>query len=209
MSVVRYDEATQILWIDAETAADARNLYLDQVQLLGSFGELRGIVYRNLDRIPHMIRNRDLIEAFIRPESTGPSLSELMQQADDPSFARVEIAIHCEKTGRVCFSWENAHALTLWKTDTQAGEDGSTAALRRIGEIMPCATPESLVGLWNTEFDGTSVHFFIACVDREYEIEDGLWVSPTDLRGWKLDRSMVAAFSNSPRLAKLIRRSPA
>jgi hypothetical protein len=205
--MIRFDETTRILWIAADTVDDAKTVYEDGRHQIVPITELRGIVLEGSDGIYRMIRNRDAVIEFIQPNTAG--LKEMMLFAEQSDPIRVEVAIYCRTTGCVCFAWKNTQSLTLWKTETQQGETPEIAANRLLAEIVPSPVSPVAGHLWTAEFDGEPTHFFMAYVEQEMEIDDGIWIKPSALSSFRLDRSMVAAFANSPSLAKLIRRSPA
>ena len=210
--MIRYDEPTKLLWIDAETVVDAQSLYVKHIDLLEVNG-IRALVLRGSNRVIHLINNPEEIAEFIAPiqapERASPTLSAMLEQEIDGESIHVELAILCEATEQICLSWKDSALLSLWKAEGEFGEADDKIALRLFEETIPNAIPASLSLLWATEFEGAKTHFYLACVDREHEVEDGLWLSPSLLNGWKLDRRLVAAFANSPRLSKLIRRNPA
>jgi hypothetical protein len=203
--VLRFDEATKILWIDAESIEEARRTY--HGAQLEPIRELRGIVIR-MGTLFRMIRSReDVIEFVTEPMPSLGAMMATAMDAEEPS--RVEIAIYCERTGCVCFAWKDGQSLTLWKTETQPGENETAAAFRLMGELIPAVSSDSMVSMWTSKFDGETVHFFITYVEQEYEIDQGIWIKPSALSSFRLDRTMSAAFINAPSLARLIRRSPA
>ena len=168
--------------------------------------DIRGIVIQS-DNVFRMIRNRDEMFSFIR--EPGPSLGKMIETAmEEVEPSKVEVAIYCEKTGCICFSWLNGKHLTLWKTETKPEETEAEAAFRLLGDLWPNPEVNSLTNMWTAEFDGETTHFFMTYVDHEYDIENGLWVKPGALSSFCLDRTTTAAFINAPSLVKLIRRGP-
>lgn len=210
--MIRYDPETKLIWIRANSMDEAKFVYAAHIEELPVHEGVRGIIRRGDDRVLYVIRNHAEINEFIglKPPEILPRLTEMFERNLEQNAMKIELAIYCERTGSVCFAWIDSHLLTLWKSEAREEEDAPGAAFRLLGELIPQGVVlESLSGLWSTEFDGSQTHFFIACVEREYEIPEGLWLSPSGLNGWRLDRNMIAAFTNSPRLARLIRRNPA